>query len=55
MVYPSLRGAVISAEHPVALLLAIAGDAHAAMRAGAREHADPARAAFNRTSLASRP
>ena len=55
MVHPSLRSAVISAEHPAAFLLAIAGDAHAAIRAGALEHVDPARAAFNRTSLASRP
>lgn len=59
MVLPSLRGAVISAEHPVALFQAIVGDAHtamhAAMHADAREHVDRARAAFNRTSLASRP
>lgn len=63
MVLPSLRGAVISAEHPVALFQAIVGDAHAPMRAAmhaamhadAREHVDRARVAFNRTSLASRP
>ena len=37
MVQPSLPGKVIAAEHPVALLQAMAVDAHAAMRAEGRE------------------
>src|SRR5450759_3869472 len=49
-----LLGAVIAAEHPAALLQAVADDAHAATRAGGRECMDRAFEAVERMGLASR-
>jgi hypothetical protein len=49
-----LLGTVIAAEHPAALLKAVADDAHAATRAGGRECMDRAFEAVERMGLASR-
>ena len=49
-----LLGAVIAAEHPAALLQAVADDAHAATRPSGRECMDRAFEAVERMGLASR-
>ena len=54
MVHPSLPAEVSAAAHPLALLQAMAGDAHAAMRADGRERVDRALEAVERLRLALR-
>ena len=54
MVHPSLPAEVSAAAHPLALLQAMAGDAHAAMRADGRELVDRALEAVERLRLALR-